>query len=151
VPKTLKYRYPSSDISCTFQSWSLYFFSMSPKYSGRALFRPMLSNQGNQGKILVSSMSAILQNDVILLGMCLYLPVPLKAVRETGFYYGHWYFFDFLGVPNLSTNIFLSFCKWTRIGYINRPGLALKPFPSSVGWDKIRTRDLSIVNLVAIH
>jgi len=37
---------------------------------------------------------------------------------------------------------------WTRIGYLNRPGMALTPFPSSVGY-KIWTHDLSIiVNLV---
>jgi len=27
---------------------------------------------------------------------------------------------------------FFSFCKWTRIGYINRPGMAYTPYPSSV-------------------
>jgi len=43
---------------------------------------------------------------------------------------------------------FFSIIEWTRIGYFNRPGIALTPFPSSVGWDKIQTHNLSIVNLV---
>ncbi len=43
---------------------------------------------------------------------------------------------------------FLSFHKWTRIKYINWPGMALTPFPSSVGWDVIRTHDLLVINLV---
>ncbi len=42
---------------------------------------------------------------------------------------------------------FLSFCKWTWIGYINCPGMALTTFPSYVGWDKIWTHDLLIMNL----
>jgi len=28
---------------------------------------------------------------------------------------------------------FFSIGEWTRIGYFNRPGMALTPFPSSVG------------------
>ncbi len=43
---------------------------------------------------------------------------------------------------------FLSFHIWTRMGYINQPGLALTPFPSSVGWDEIWTHNLLIMNLV---
>ncbi len=38
--------------------------------------------------------------------------------------------------------------KWTRICYLNQPGMALTPFPSSVGWDNIGTHDLLIENLV---
>jgi len=43
---------------------------------------------------------------------------------------------------------FFSIIEWTRIGYFNQPGMALTPFPSSVGWDKMQTLNLSIVNLV---
>jgi len=43
---------------------------------------------------------------------------------------------------------FLFFRKWTRIEYINQPGMALTLFPSSVGWDEIQTHDLSIMNPV---
>jgi len=32
--------------------------------------------------------------------------------------------------------------------YFNRPGKALKPFPSSVGWGEIWTHEPLIVNLV---
>ncbi len=44
---------------------------------------------------------------------------------------------------------FFSNFEWTRIGYFNRPGIALTPFPSSVVWDEIRTHNLLIINLVS--
>jgi len=43
---------------------------------------------------------------------------------------------------------FFSIVEWTRIVCCNWPGMALTPFPSSLGWDNIRTHDLSIMNLV---
>ncbi len=60
------------------------------------------------------------------------------------------FFKYFFGVPNLATCIFFLFkycIDWTSIGYLNRPGMDLTPFPSSVGWDKIQTHNLLIVNL----
>ncbi len=59
----------------------------------------------------------------------------------------------FFGVPrpHLATCIFFlsKYCiEWTRIGSFNRPDMALTPFPSSVGWDKIQTHDLLIASLV---
>ncbi len=43
---------------------------------------------------------------------------------------------------------FFSIIEWNRIGYFNWPGMVLTPFPSKIGWDKIWTHYLSIVNLV---
>jgi len=52
-------------------------------------------------------------------------------------------------VPHLATCIFFLFNYWmNQDGYFNWPGMVLTPFPSSIGWDKIRTHNLLIVNLV---
>ena len=41
-----------------------------------------------------------------------------------------------------------SIAELNWLGHFNWPGMALIPFPSSVGWDKIRTHDLSIMTIV---
>ncbi len=52
-------------------------------------------------------------------------------------------------VPPFGYLYFLSFRKWwTKIGYINWPGMALTLIPSWVGWVEIWTHDLLIMNLV---
>jgi len=58
------------------------------------------------------------------------------------------YFLNVILVCPFGYLYFVSVGKWTWIGYINQPAMALTPFPFSVGWDKIRTHDRVIMNLL---
>jgi len=56
---------------------------------------------------------------------------------KTKIYLGNLFLIQITETLICSTFIcFFSIVEWTRIGYFNRPGMALTPFPSSVGFER---------------